>query len=72
MPSAAEPQPSRNISRKDGQAAKVEEKWQKAPKIIYLFLPNLACLAPWRESISASELYRSPENCEHGICRVEN
>jgi hypothetical protein len=69
MPSAAEPQPSRNISRKDAKAAKVEEKWQKASKIIYLFLPNLA---PWRESISASEFHGSPENCEHGICRVEN
>jgi hypothetical protein len=30
MPSAAEPQPSRNISRKDAKAAKVGEKWQKS------------------------------------------
>jgi len=39
MPSAAEPQPSRNISRKDGQAAKVEEKWQKSSQD-YLSVPS--------------------------------
>jgi len=31
-------------------------------KIINLFLPNLACFAPWRESIPASEYFRLPEN----------
>jgi hypothetical protein len=31
-------------------------------KIIYLSLPNLVCLAPWRESFPAFEYFRSPEN----------
>jgi len=31
-------------------------------KIINLSLPNLACFAPWRESIPAFEYFRLPEN----------
>jgi hypothetical protein len=31
-------------------------------KIINLSLPNLACFAPWRESIPAFEFFRLPEN----------
>ncbi len=31
-------------------------------KIIYLSLPNLACFAPWRESIPVFEYSRSPAN----------
>ena len=30
-------------------------------KIINLSLPNLACFAPWRESIPALEYFRLPE-----------
>ena len=36
-------------------------------KIINVSLPNLACFAPWRESIPAFEYFRLPENlCEPG------
>ena len=31
-------------------------------KIVNLSLPNLACFAPWRESIPAFEYFRLPEN----------
>jgi hypothetical protein len=31
-------------------------------KIINLSLPNLACFAPWRESIPAFEYFRLPED----------
>jgi len=31
-------------------------------KIIYLSLPNLACLAPWRESFPGFEYFMSADN----------
>ena len=51
-PSAAQPQPNFGISPAKTQSRKGRKIMvKKLSKIIYLFPPNLACFAPWRESI---------------------
>ena len=57
--SAAEPQPKLGLSRaKTQRSQRSENNGEKFSKIIHFFPPNLACFAPWRESIPHVRVFR--------------
>ena len=58
-PSAATPQPKLGLSRaKTQRPQRSENNGEKFSKIIHLFPPNLACFAPWRESIPRVRVFQ--------------
>ena len=58
-PSAAQPQPKLGLSpAKTQRSQRSENNGEKFSKIIYLFPPNLACFAPWRESIPRVRVFQ--------------
>ena len=62
-PSAVKPQPKLGISRaKAKRPQRPENNGETFSKIIHLFPPNLACFAPWRESIPCSRIFQIPES----------